>query len=102
MSAYPVTPDLVANLPVLHPVRFRMAVARPQRPVLGARRSITVLHPRRRFIRRRAMPFDVHRDRRLRAGVAREPDELVRSKVAGLELVAPRQIDPRRPRVTRA
>ena len=50
----------------------------------------------------RAAPFDVDRQRRLGADPPAERDVFVGSEVAGLGLVLPRQVRPRRPAIPRA
>src|SRR5215510_2624165 len=88
-AAHPVAPDLVAYLPVLHAVRLGVAVAGAHRAVFRSRRGVAVFHPRRGLFDRRPAPFDVDRDRRLRADVAAEADELVRAEIARLRLILP-------------
>src|SRR6187399_1266649 len=102
MTANPVAPDLVADLPIANTVWLRVSVRGTPLSVLGGCRPVAVLDPRRGFLRRRAAAFDVDRDGGLRADVAGEPDEFIGAEVAGLGLVLPGQVDPGRAGIPRS
>lgn len=71
-----------------------MPVRRAQGPVPRGGGSVAVLDPRGGFLRRRAPPLHVHRDRRLRSHAPAEGHELVGADVPRLRLVAPGQVGP--------
>src|SRR5437762_14339517 len=102
MSTHPLAPDLIPNLPVLHPVRLGVSAGCTHCAVFGTGWPVAVLDPCRRFRRRRAAAFHVHCDRRLGAKSATELHELVGPEIARFRFVFPGKIAPRRALVTRA
>src|SRR6185436_8006718 len=101
MTAHPVTPDLVSNLPKLDGKWCRMPVGSTHRAVLRSCGSITVFNPGSRFFDSRASSLNVHRDRRFSAYRARESNEFVSAEIAWLWFVLPREIGPGNAFVTR-
>src|SRR5882757_10999314 len=94
VPTYPVSPDLVANFPVLHLEWLRIAVHRAHRPNARRRRAVCIFDPGHGFVRRGARPFYVDGDRRLRSNSPAKTYEFIRPEIARLQLVPPGKVRP--------
>ncbi|PYU76830.1 MAG: hypothetical protein DMG49_00745 [Acidobacteria bacterium] len=94
MPTNPVSPDLVANFPILHLERIWTTVRRTHGTIARRHRTIGILNPCRRLCGRRAAAFHIHRNRGFRAHTTAETNEFISTEVARLQLISPGKVRP--------